>query len=228
MKTKKCITCNIEKSVDMFYKRADAIDGYRNQCKECFNKVDKQNKEAKREYYLQQKKEYYNKNKDHLNEIKKEYYKNNREKMLKINKEYREQHKQEVQFKKNEWQRTHKEYRRQKYKEKVASDPLYKLKIKLRNSIKSRLYSKNIKPNKRTEEILGCTIEQFKEHIEKQFVEGMSWENKGKWHLDHIIPLASAKSEEEVIKLCHYTNFQPLWAIDNLKKGSRIVGENAL
>ena len=51
----------------------------------------------------------------------------------------------------------------------------------------------------------------------------MSWENQGKWHIDHITPLSSAKTEEEVYRLCHYTNLQPLWAEDNLKKGSKIL-----
>jgi hypothetical protein len=65
--------------------------------------------------------------------------------------------------------------------------------------------------------------EFLKKHLEIQFIEGMSWENQGKWHIDHKIPLSSAKTEEEVYKLCHYTNLQPLWAEDNLKKGSKIL-----
>jgi len=57
--------------------------------------------------------------------------------------------------------------------------------------------------------------------LEHQFKEGMNWDNQGKWHIDHIIPLSSGNTEEEIIKLCHYTNLQPLWAIDNMKKGSK-------
>ena len=63
----------------------------------------------------------------------------------------------------------------------------------------------------------------FRNYIQKQFTEGMTFENYGSWHLDHIKPLALAKSEEDVILLNHYTNFQPLWAEDNLKKGSKIL-----
>lgn len=72
---------------------------------------------------------------------------------------------------------------------------------------------------------IGCTKEELKDHIEKQFVTGMTWENQGHdgWHLDHIIPLDSAKTEEELYKLCHYTNLQPLWAKDNLAKSNKLI-----
>jgi len=85
-------------------------------------------------------------------------------------------------------------------------------------SIRNKGYTKKSK----TYEILGCTFEEFKLHIESQFTNKMSWDNRSEWHLDHIIPISSAKTEEEVIKLNHYTNFQPLWAIDNLRKGNKI------
>lgn len=78
------------------------------------------------------------------------------------------------------------------------------------------------KPSK-TQEMLGCDWSHLKAHLESRFTDGMSWENRGMWHIDHIIPLASAKSIEEVVKLCHYTNLQPLWAADNLSKGAKIL-----
>jgi hypothetical protein len=59
--------------------------------------------------------------------------------------------------------------------------------------------------------------------MENKFTEGMSWDNQGKWHIDHIIPLSSANSEEEIYKLFHYTNLQPLWAKDNLSKHNKIL-----
>lgn len=70
--------------------------------------------------------------------------------------------------------------------------------------------------------MLGCDFKTAHKHIEKQFTEGMSWDNRSEWHIDHIIPLASAKTEEELAKLCHYTNLQPLWAEDNLRKGDKL------
>jgi hypothetical protein len=79
------------------------------------------------------------------------------------------------------------------------------------------------KKTQTTFEIIGCTPQELKEHLEKQFVDGMGWENRCEWHIDHIIPLSSAKTEEELYQLCHYTNLQPLWAIDNLKKSNNIL-----
>ena len=79
--------------------------------------------------------------------------------------------------------------------------------------------------NNKTFEIVGCSPKFLKEFIENKFTEGMCWELLGvKIHIDHIIPLSSAKNEEEVYKLCHYTNLQPLWAEDNLKKSNKING----
>ncbi len=72
--------------------------------------------------------------------------------------------------------------------------------------------------------MIGCGEVIFKKHIEKQFLPGMNWDNwtfRG-WHMDHIIPLASAKSESEVAILCHYTNLRPMWGIDNIAKGKKL------
>lgn len=75
-----------------------------------------------------------------------------------------------------------------------------------------------------TEKYLGCTIIELKEYLESKFQYGMSWNNYGRngWHIDHIIPSSSADSLEELIRLQHYTNLQPLWEIDNLQKGAKI------
>ena len=75
----------------------------------------------------------------------------------------------------------------------------------------------------KTFEIIGCDGLFLKTHLESLFTSNMCWENYGEWHVDHIIPLSSSKNLNEFYKLCHYTNLQPLWAHDNLKKGSKIV-----
>jgi hypothetical protein len=83
------------------------------------------------------------------------------------------------------------------------------------------LNTNKLRKNNKTFEILGCTPEFLKYHIEKQFHNGMSWDNRTEWHIYHKTPLSSAKTEEEIFKLCHYTNLQPLWRYDNLKKGNK-------
>lgn len=105
--------------------------------------------------------------------------------------------------------------------QKIKSDPLKHLKSILRIQICKFVKSKGIKRNSRTEEFIGCSFQEVKKHLEKQFIEGMSWENHGKWHIDHIKPLSLAKNEEDMKKLCHYKNLQPLWAIDNIRKSNK-------
>jgi hypothetical protein len=82
---------------------------------------------------------------------------------------------------------------------------------------------KKITKKNKTFEIIGCSPEFLKEYIENLFIDGMSWENRNQWHIDHIIPLSSAKTEKQMYKLCHYTNLQPLWVEDNLKKSNKIL-----
>ena len=78
------------------------------------------------------------------------------------------------------------------------------------------------KPAK-TEELLGTDYMTVKKHIERQFTKGMCWDKLGgEIHLDHIIPLSSAKDSNELIKLCHYSNLQPLWAVDNFRKHDKL------
>ena len=84
---------------------------------------------------------------------------------------------------------------------------------------------KGLTKTNKTFTIVGCTPAELKIHLEKQFKPGMTWWNhtpKG-WHIDHIIPLASAETIEETEKLSHYTNLQPMWAKENMKKGNKIL-----
>ena len=84
----------------------------------------------------------------------------------------------------------------------------------------------NIKTSS-TEEYLGCSFEEFKQHLESKFIEGMSWDNRPEWHIDHIIPISSAKNIEEAQKLSHYTNLRPLWASDNISKGKKELDDQS-
>jgi hypothetical protein len=108
-------------------------------------------------------------------------------------------------------------------KERRKNDNLYGLINDVRYRIWFYLKKLNISKTNKTFEIVGCTPEFLKEHLEKQFTDGMTWENRNKWHIDHIVPLSSAKTEDELYKLCHYTNLQPLWAEENMKKSNKII-----
>lgn len=95
-------------------------------------------------------------------------------------------------------------------------DKLFYFKERSGCLIRGSFKRKNLKKSRSTEFILGCSIEFFKEYIEKQFTKGMTWDNQSEWHIDHIIPLALADSYETVCKLNHYTNLRPEWAKINL------------
>ena len=107
----------------------------------------------------------------------------------------------------------------------IKEDPMFKLIQNMRTRIGQYLRKPNVKIIKKnkTRELIGCTQQVLKDHLEKKFKPGMNWKNhslKG-WHVDHIKPLASAKNYEDFKKLCHYSNLQPLWAVENLSKGDK-------
>lgn len=109
-------------------------------------------------------------------------------------------------------------------KKKRHEDELTRLRGVLSSRCREAFRYKSMRKDSGIRELLGADLDAVKKHIEDQFVDGMSWENWSLdgWHIDHIIPLGSAKDEKELRVLCHYTNLQPLWAFDNLSKGDRI------
>lgn len=114
-------------------------------------------------------------------------------------------------------------YRRVYSKNRRKKDPLYKFKKNLRTRTSLAFTTNYWTKNSGNIDMLGTDYETAFKHIESQFTEGMTWENHGEWHIDHIIPLSSAKTKEEMEKLCHYTNLQPLWKEENLSKGNKIL-----
>ena len=90
------------------------------------------------------------------------------------------------------------------------------------NVIANNGYTKRSK----TSVILGCTFDEFYNHIEKQFLPNMNWDNRSEWHLDHIVPISFGESEEEILLLNHYSNFRPLWAKDNIMKSNALTEES--
>jgi hypothetical protein len=114
------------------------------------------------------------------------------------------------------------------YQNKYINDPIFKQQCVIRSLIYSsfnRSLKGIYKKGKKTESILGCTIEEFIQHLQSLFTEGMTLENhgqgKGKWNIDHIVPISSAKTEEEIYKLNHHSNLQPLWWEENMAKGAK-------
>jgi hypothetical protein len=105
-----------------------------------------------------------------------------------------------------------------------SADPLFRLRARLifRNRIYLVFKRNGLLKSQSTFSILGCDFHTVKKWIERKFQPGMSWDNLGEWHIDHKDPLATGRTEEEILRLCHYTNLQPLWAIDNLRKGAKL------
>ena len=101
---------------------------------------------------------------------------------------------------------------------KYSNDPLFKLKEILKTRL-SKAITRGQKDGSAVKD-LGCSVEELKIHLESKFQPGMTWENYGEWHIDHVVPLAKFDllNREELLKACNYTNLQPLWAIDNIKK----------
>lgn len=147
-----------------------------------------------------------------------EYRKRNAEEKKLRDKQYYEANKERLKEKAKDYRTNNREKINQYHIERKKNDPLYKLKCNLRSLIKESFKRKGFTKNSKTYQIIGCTYEQFKEHLEKQFEPWMTWDNYGLyngtecygWDIDHIIPLKTAKTENDVIRLCHYTNLQPL------------------
>ena len=111
------------------------------------------------------------------------------------------------------------------YYEKNKNNPDFKLIKNLRKRLGIFLKSKGMKKNSRMVELLGCSKSFLKDYLENKFKNGMSWKNYGKWHVDHIYPLSKFNFDNpnSLKKACHYSNLQPLWAIDNIKKKNKII-----
>jgi hypothetical protein len=201
METKVCSKCNVEKNICEFGKLKSSKDGYRYFCKNCRNNIEKT---YEGDNVLERKKKWRNNNKEKI----KKHYLEVRQTLLDYQKKYKQDNLEKV------------SERKKKYYKRKKEDVLFRLEYNMRNSVNRYLKYRS----KQTFDIIGCSPESLKEHLETQFIDGMSWENHDLygWHIDHIIPLSSAKTEEELYKLCHYSNLQPLWAGDNLSKGNKV------
>lgn len=227
MQTKICSKCHIEKSINEFYKINNKTDRYRSSCKCCYNEYYQQHKEHKKEYN----KNYNKNNKEKISQQKKEYYQKNKERIIKkqslYGKEYYQKNIHSIKKRHNDYNKKHKkeinEFRRNYHRQRSNIDNMFKfkhnIKILIGKSFRRKAYTKN----SHTYEILGAEYEFVWEHLLNTWYNNYGTKYNGEdYHIDHIIPIDVAKTEEEVIKLCHYTNLQLLKPKDNMKKSNKL------
>lgn len=224
---KKCSKCGEAKPPSEFHKCAKSSDGLANKCKPCKAEYKRAEYIKSRETCLARTAKYRAANPervslakkaarlkkiDHYKAKEKAAYWNNREAALAYFAQYRQSHKAEKASRDRSYVR-----------QRMAADPLFRMTYTVRNRIFYAVRDRGFKKGAKTAEMLGCDWIVLREHLEAKFCDGMTWDNYGDWHIDHIVPLASATSEEELIRLCHYKNLQPLWAADNIRKGAKIA-----
>ena len=209
IKTKSCTKCGIKKSINDFYKRLNRPSGTASLCKLCCREDTKSWRNNNKSKLKNDIAIYRATHKDEIKSQVKQYREINKEKLLKQQRDYKQKHKKEI----LQWMNNY-------ISNKRKNDLQFKLLTNLRTRIHTAL-KQNYKSG-HTIELLGCTIPELKNHLEKQFRFGMTWKNYGMfgWHIDHIKPLIkfdlSKKSEQ--LKACHYSNLQPLWAKENIIK----------
>ena len=197
--SKYCNRCDTTKPYEAFYKNKRTKDGLQGYCKLCMKKENQVN---------------YQKHKKSWDKRSRKYSKT--DKMKKYRREWAM----------NKYN-TNPEHRQKCIKKavkygrmKLDTDPTYKLIHNMRRRLLHAVKGYGDKYDT-TMNLVGCNSIKLREYIEAKFTEGMTWENQGSWHIDHIQPCCSfdLTSEEEQKKCFHFTNLQPLWAIENLKKG---------
>jgi hypothetical protein len=196
-----CSKCGEHKPITEFTKNKNSKHGIRKVCKLC--------RKEQNNLWLNNNPNY------HEN-----YRLNNMGKFRDKSKRYYDKNREEI-LSKREWGDKEKSYYNEYRRLRKLTDPEYKLIENLRSRTRGLFKG----GDDTTCELLGCSKSFLKKYLEEQFTNGMSWDNYGfhGWHIDHKIPLSSAKSEEELKSLIHYTNLQPLWGKDNLRKGKKII-----
>lgn len=202
---KTCTKCKVEKELSEFSKSKRSKDGFQSHCKDCV-------------------KEYHQNSREKIAEYQKQYQRGNRAKLYRKARQYRRDNCEKITEREKRYRRDNyekiAEYQRQYERTRRASDPAFRLSKNLRARVRHALNGKS--KSAATMELLGCDVEFLKQHLQSQFTDGMTWENQGQWHVDHIKPCASFDlSKPEQQRECfHYSNLRPLWAEDNMRKGA--------
>jgi len=212
MKKKICTKCGDKKLISEFSKDKNKKDGLCLWYKKCKSKYYEINKEK----ILEQNKKWCKSNPEKIRKIDKKWRKNNPEYI----KKWRENN---IEYAKK-WRENNPEYNREYQKERLKNDPIFRLNHNMRVVIRKSL--KGNKNGNHWELIVGYTLKDLKNHLESQFQDGMTWNNYGKWHIDHRIPISlfnikNVKSKG-FKKAWTLDNLQPLWAKENLSKYNKL------
>jgi len=232
MGEKKCASCGLIKNLSEFHKNKTKSDGLQDTCKICRRIKSQLNRDKRSEY----RKEWYRKNSEHIKKMENDRYHSKKDQLNKLR---REIYKEDIEYRKK-IRAAHKNYyegNKNKFRE-LSKSWAEKNKDK-RNEISKRHYNKfktlmicrrlikrtikylGTQKELTTIELLGYRPIDLKENIEKKFKTGMTWDNYGEWHIDHIKPISSYEKSESPKVINSLDNLQPLWASDNLKKGSK-------
>lgn len=247
---KQCTKCGDWKLLDEFDISSKASCGRYGMCKECRAKYRLENKERiaqqrkeyearhpgrhneqsnrsyykRHEYCLKRHKEYRDSHKDEMAAYKKEWYAANKDYVKRKSKEYQEAHKEQIAEKHKEYYENNKAAIFEKRNDKRANDAMFRLQENARGMIRGSFNRMGTRKSGRTFEIIGMCGKDFTEYLIQTYKDmyGQEWDGVESVHIDHIIPLATAKTEEDIFRLCHYTNLQLLKATDNLRKNDRL------
>ena len=208
-----CTKCGMEKDKSQFHKNGPILIS---RCKKCIGIQKSLHYKKNRKKILEKKKDYWSKNKVKIYSRKKTYSEKYEQINKKRLKEYRKKYGED-----------NREYLSDYHRRWAANRRSTDLNFRLRNALRCRLYSA-IKNNQKVGSAvsdLGCSVGELRIHLESKFQPGMSWENYGDWHIDHIIPLCyfDLSDRKQFLQACNYSNLQPLWEIDNLSKGGKIL-----
>lgn len=182
-----------------------------------------------KEYKKTKANEYYYNNIDEIHLKQKDYYQRNKDILKKQAKKYRDEHIEERKKYAENYRKNNRHIINKRHNERMKQEPIYYLKHRIRALIRKSFIRRGQTKSKRTEEILGCSIDFFINYLiktyEDNYNEKWDWKYLKEVHIDHIKPLAEVNTKEEVIELCHYTNLQLLKAKDNLDKKDSLEWE---
>lgn len=240
---KRCRRCEETKPAEQFRANSRMVDGLLSYCRQCSNAMRRECRAANPDRERRAAVERYEKNKDLINAQGRASYERNRARRLDESRRWREANPERFKRGYTQWRAANQERLREVNKAWVLANPekvkaasrrKYERKKqdpswRLRRVIQAGMWKalKGIKGHGRWFDLLDYSVEELRSHLERQFTKGMSWENMGEWHIDHIIPMASftiyGPYDPELKRAWALPNLRPLWGTDNMSKGAKVV-----